>query len=234
MSENFQGVDISKIRLFLFDWSGTISDDRRPVFEANRRMRLGYGIPEVTFEDWLDSIRGNAYDAFLALGVQTTERAINENYLARLSEVVAEGIRPEAYLDASDAMAAIAALGRPVGVVSSHPQSHLSNEADRYGLRDRFDVISGDHRDKTPELIRLCATYGVDPSDACYVGDMTFDVQAAKRAGMVSIAVTTGYHPRGLLEAESPDGLFDSLTELVANLSMWELSLRGSQTEAIS
>jgi phosphoglycolate phosphatase len=207
------------IRLFLFDWSGTISDDRKPVYEANNRMRVGYGVPTVTFDEWLDSIRGNAYDAFLALGVDVTERALNENYLARLSEVVAEGTRPEAYLDARDAVADIAAIGHPIGVVSSHPQSHLSAEAERYGIRDRFDVISGDHRDKTPELVRLCAQYGVDPSNACYVGDMTFDVQAAKRAGMRSFAVTTGYHPRALLEAEEPDGLFDSLTELVAKLS---------------
>ncbi|MEI6511214.1 MAG: HAD family hydrolase [Candidatus Uhrbacteria bacterium] len=216
MDENIQGVNGSKIRLFLFDWSGTISDDRRPVFEANRRMRAGYGIPSVSFDEWLGSIRGNAYDAFLALGITVTERELNENYLACLSGVVADGIRPEAYLDAADAIARLSELGRPIGVVSSHPQSHLSNEAERYGIHGRFDVISGDHRDKTPELVRLCAQYGVDPSNACYVGDMTFDVQAAKRAGMKSIAVTTGYHPRALLEAENPDALFDSLTELVA------------------
>lgn len=208
-----------KLQLFLFDWSGTISDDRRPVFEANRRMRLGYGIPTVSFEEWLDSIRGNAYDAFLALGITVPERELNENYLARLSEVVADGIRPEAYLDAADAVARLSALGHPIGVVSSHPQSHLSNEAERYGIHSRLDVISGDHRDKTPELVRLCAHYGVDPSSACYVGDMTFDIQAARRAGMKSLAVTTGYHPRALLEAERPDRLFDSLTELTTAFS---------------
>ncbi len=219
MGQNFQAVDGPEIRLFLFDWSGTISDDRRPVYEANRRMRVGYGLPSAIFDQWLEGVGGNAYDAFLSLGVDVTERDLNANYLARLSEVVSEGIRPEAYLDARDAMSAISAIGRPVGVVSSHPQSHLSNEAERYGIRDRFDVLSGDHRDKTPELVRLCATYGVDPSNACYVGDMTFDVRAAKRAGMQSFAVTTGYHPRGLLEAEGPDGLFDSLTELTTFFS---------------
>ena len=208
-----------KIQLFLFDWSGTISDDRKPVYEANKRMRVGYGLPSVTFVEWLEGVGGNAYDAFRSLGVDVTERALNENYLAQLSKVVAEGIRPEAYLDARDAIAAIAAIGRPIGVVSSHPQSHLSAEAERYGIRDRFDVVSGDHRDKTPELVRLCETYGVDPQNACYVGDMTFDVRAAKRAGMKSFAVTTGYHPRGLLEAEGPNGVFDSLTELVIGLS---------------
>ncbi len=203
-----------KLQLFLFDWSGTISDDRRPVYEANKRMRVGYGLPAVTFDEWLEGVGGNAFDAFRSLGVDVTESALNENYLARLSEVVAEGIRPEAYLDASDAIAKLSALGHPIGVVSSHPQSHLSNEAERYGIHSRLDVISGNHRNKTPELVRLCAHYGVDPSNACYVGDMTFDIQAAKRAGMVSIAVTTGYHPRGLLEAERPDALFPSLTAL--------------------
>ena len=208
-----------KLQLFLFDWSGTISDDRPPVYETNRRMRDGFGLPAVSFDEWIAGTSGNAYDAFLALGVTVTERDLNEAYLARLSEVVADGIRPEAYRDARDVIAGISALGHPIGVVSSHPQSHLSAEAERYGIRDRFDVVSGDHRDKAPELVRLCAAYGVDPRNACYVGDMTFDVRAARRAGMTSFAVTTGYHSRALLEAERPDGLFDSLTELAQSIS---------------
>ena len=208
-----------KLQLFHFDWSGTISDDRRPVYEANLRMRAGYGIPAVSFEDWLATAAGNAFDAFRALGVDAPEDALNANYLARLSEVVSEGIRPEAYGDASDAIAAISAIGRPIGVVSSHPQGHLLAEAERYGLRPRFQVVSGDHRDKAPELARLCDDFGVEPRNACYVGDMTFDIRAAKRAGLVSVGITTGYQSRPTLAAERPDALFDSLTELTSALS---------------
>ena len=44
-------------RLFVFDWSGTISDDRKPVYTANMRLLQGHGKPTMTFEEWLPRTR---------------------------------------------------------------------------------------------------------------------------------------------------------------------------------
>ena len=43
----------SKVRLLTFDWSGVISDDRPPVYEANMRMLEMYGKQRMSFEQWL-------------------------------------------------------------------------------------------------------------------------------------------------------------------------------------
>ena len=43
-----------------------------------------------------------------------------------------------------------------------------------------------------------------------YVGDETRDIQAARRAGLVSVAVTWGYNSRDVLAAERPDFIVDA------------------------
>src|SRR3989344_4207780 len=45
--------DASDIGLLVFDWSGVISDDRMPVYEANMRILEDYGKPTISFEEWL-------------------------------------------------------------------------------------------------------------------------------------------------------------------------------------
>ncbi|MFH0862045.1 MAG: HAD family phosphatase [Candidatus Altiarchaeota archaeon] len=57
---------------------------------------------------------------------------------------------------------------------------------------------------------------GVVPSECVVVEDSVFGVQAAKAAGMRSIAVSTGMHTRRELEGEGPDMLVYSLSEVAA------------------
>ena len=51
-------------------------------------------------------------------------------------------------------------------------------------------------------------------SEMIYIGDETRDIQAAKKAGIRSAAVTWGYNSRKALEAQSPDYLIHSPQEL--------------------
>ena len=38
------------MNLFIFDWSGVISDDRKPVYEANTRLLRERGLKILTFD----------------------------------------------------------------------------------------------------------------------------------------------------------------------------------------
>ena len=43
------------IQLVIFDWSGPISDDRRPVYEADMAILRKYRKPAAPFEEWVGS-----------------------------------------------------------------------------------------------------------------------------------------------------------------------------------
>ncbi len=43
----------TRLRLFVTDWSGVISDDRKPVYETNMQMLERRGKPRMSFGEWL-------------------------------------------------------------------------------------------------------------------------------------------------------------------------------------
>jgi pyrophosphatase PpaX len=88
-------------------------------------------------------------------------------------------------------------------------------------LADLFEVVitSDDTDRQKPEPDPIYAALErVDGSvaSAAYVGDAPFDIQAAKAAGVMAIAVTWGgIHPAARLEREKPDAFVSTPGEIL-------------------
>ncbi len=104
-------------------------------------------------------------------------------------------------------------------VVSSHPEAHLRKEASEYGLERHVSSFMGNMRDKEAGILKACFYARMEPAQASYTGDTIYDIQAAKKADVLSIGISTGYHTHERLASESPDLLVDSLTELGVKLA---------------
>lgn len=205
--------------LFIFDWSGTISDDRRPVYEANQRMSAHWGIPPISYETWLPKTAMTVFDYFRDAGVTATDQEIWDLYTRTFNEINTENQLPTVYADARRALESLRTPDRTLTILSAHPQRNLTEEAERYGLAGLFDIISGDSRDKSEGIRFFLETLETPPDRAVYIGDTVNDMRHAHAAGIRRAAITTGYHSRPALEAERPDFIFDSLTELAEYFS---------------
>jgi pyrophosphatase PpaX len=124
-----------------------------------------------------------------------------------------------------DALGALRAEGRELGVVTAKRRATLALAFEVLPqLRRYFDVTVGAedterHKPHPEPLLAALERLGSDAADAVYVGDSPFDVQAAKAAGMASVAVTWGrIHSRERLEREQPDAVAESVEELLAAL----------------
>ena len=87
------------------------------------------------------------------------------------------------------------------------------------GVEDRFDAILGGDSvsDKKPHpalLNEVLQRYQVPPAKALMVGDGETDVEAGKRAGVVTCGVTYGLGNANDLRAAQPDFLIDDLIQL--------------------
>ena len=67
-------------------------------------------------------------------------------------------------------------------------------------------------------LQRTLSVLGLTPADAVYVGDSPADVQASKKAGIVSVAISREPILGERLQAEHPNHLFSGLKELAVFL----------------
>lgn len=208
------GRRLSSVQLIITDWSGVISDDRHMVYESNMRLLEKYGKSRRTFEAWLEASQLTCAAYLASVGLQLDPATVAEEYPAMLTILRGEGFKPTMYPDAHAFVRGV--VGRRIVVVSSHPADHLVAEANEYGLTNHIAHFSGSAVNKAEVITR--ALGATPPSQALYMGDTIFDIQAAKQTGVTSVGMATGYHTKDRLIREVPDHVFDSLTELLAEL----------------
>jgi HAD superfamily hydrolase (TIGR01549 family) len=201
----------------IFDWSGVISDDRLPVYESNMLLLKHYGKPRITFDEWLPKTTLSVREFGPVYGIEVDPDYIFEQYRKTLNQVRASGIHPTIYKEAKSVLEKIFNNGNKLAVVSSHPEQNLHGEAREYGVEKYFSSFTGNSKDKTETILKICKEMGVSPSreTVVYIGDTIYDVRAAKGAGVYSISVTNGYHAKDRLEKENPDKIIESLSELI-------------------
>ena len=93
------------------------------------------------------------------------------------------------------------------------------------GLDPYFELVVGSETapERKPSPVPIfyaLEKLGLRPENAVIVGDSTYDVEAGRKAGIRTVAVTYGYRPVELLKDADP--LIDSMTELPALLAAWE------------
>lgn len=203
--------------VFIFDWSGVISDDRRPVYEANMRLLKRHGKQRMTFKEWLPRTTLSAREFLANHGVIGEPDKLFEEYRQELNKVRADEIHPVLYPNTLKALEKLLKNGKKLIVVSSHPEKNLREEAKEYGIEQFFKFFIGNSKDKTRGILEACERVNVKPSflEIAYIGDTIYDIHAAKKAGVYSIAITNGYHVKERLKKENPDKTIESLMELL-------------------
>src|SRR5215204_5901898 len=88
------------------------------------------------------------------------------------------------------------------------------------GLRnpvDRFVTLehTTEHKPNPEPLLRALELLGVSKERAAYVGDSPFDVEAAKAAGLASVAVSWGAFSEDRLREAEPDHLVTDIRSAV-------------------
>lgn len=207
-----------KFRLIAFDWSGTVSDDRLPVYEANSRQARQYGLPVLAYEDWQHSASMTVIQHFNQYNVPHSDDAIFAHFNEHYQQIYQGGLVPIVYPDAKKVLTAIKKQKIKTAIVSAHEEDQVKAEAKSFGILEHFDTISGSARNKTAALVRVCRDLGVDPSQTLYIGDTIFDIRSAKAVPMNAAGITTGYHTKESLAAEEPDYLLQSLSDLLTLL----------------
>ena len=123
------------------------------------------------------------------------------------------------------------ALGAQVVLASSAKTSELDHylellDAERLGVRwTNSDDVSRTKPD--PDLIHL-ALEQVPGADALMIGDATWDVVAASRAGLRTLGLLTGGYGEDELRAAGAVEVYPSLETLTAALPEWVRSADGA------
>lgn len=113
-----------------------------------------------------------------------------------------------------------------LGICTNKPRPTTEAVLGALGIRTRFRalVAGGDLPEKKPApgpLLLLAKLLRTAPEAVVMVGDGPQDVEGARRAGMRSVAVDTGFSSRERLLAARPDVMLRSLAELPEVIQRW-------------
>ena len=110
--------------------------------------------------------------------------------------------------------------GYQMAVLSNKPHEHLVPICEEF-FPNHFETKKGqiDGQLKKPNkepLLKIMEKLGLKQCEIVYIGDSEVDIQTAKNAGVLSIAVSWGFRDRSYLETFFPDYIIDKPDELVA------------------
>ncbi|MBX7540144.1 HAD-IA family hydrolase [Qipengyuania sphaerica] len=214
-----------------FDLDGTLLETHRDLGTAvNHALTLG-GFATVPIESATDLIGGGAkimlkqaVDAQGGLGHEEF-RKLYKAMLAYYGENYAVHTRP--YPHAVEVLGELAARGVTTGVVTNKFEQFARGILGELGLIDRFAfVIGGDSLGKGPDGKHI-AKPAPEPilkarelgggGRTVFVGDSSYDMKAARAAGVPVVSACYGYCD-GTAEELGADAAIDSLDRLIPAL----------------
>jgi len=215
-------------RLLIFDWDGTLVDSIGRIVDSMRLAAaacelprrddasikgiIGLGLPEAIRELYPELVEPGRAELF--------RRLYSEHYLAL--EVEPSSL----FAGVADALAAFRAEGYQLAVATGKSRHGLQRVLVGYGWLDYFDITRcADETASKPDplmLHEILAHCQVSPEQALMIGDSSFDLQMARRAGVDSVAVGYGAQPLDVLRKHGPRLAIDDFAELRAWLGRRE------------
>lgn len=204
---------MSNIRAVLFDLDGTLIDSFHSHYRVYTRVFADLDLP---FDQaaYARHYSPNWYRFYERLGLPKERwEDADQAWLRYYHEE-----SPDKREGADEALAAVRAAGRALGLVTSGDRSRVDHDLQRLGWAGLFDVTvcGGEVPQRKPHpeaLLYALGRLGRTPQEAAYVGDTVEDVEMGRAAGAVTVAVLGGFAPPAALAGANSDIILTSLTE---------------------
>jgi phosphoglycolate phosphatase len=181
---------IARPRAILFDWDNTLVDSWLTIHEALNHVMAAMDKPLWSLDETRARVRLSLRESFPVHFGERWEEA-RGIYLERFRAIHLERLRP--LPGCAEMVAALAAAGVFLGVVSNKTGALLRLEAERLGWSRYFGRLIGagdaiaDKPDPAPVQLALEPS-GVEPGrDVWFVGDTGVDIECAGNAGCISV-----------------------------------------------
>ena len=208
--------------LAIFDFDGTLSDGRSCVLGAMRQAFAEQGQAAPPTAAVLATVGLRPVDAVPRL-LPAAPPSLTETIAGRYRELVSRLARDRPELEqpfrgAGRCLEQLREEGITLAIVTGKTLEDLRQVLVRYGWEDRFASLHSSDQGAgkpDPEMIHAALrTSGLEPARAIMIGDTTYDIEMARRAGCPAIGVGWGFHSATALARAGATVQVDHMSEL--------------------
>ncbi|NOT02218.1 MAG: HAD family hydrolase [Phycisphaerales bacterium] len=206
----------------LFDLDGTLIDTLVDITFAVNQVLAEFSFPPVG-QQRMRAIIGEGLTTLLQRATGIHDAAVIATMVERYKPIYEGSMlqNTRLYNGVKEMLNAIADRNASMCVLSNKP--HLFTEPICAALLSPWPFVRClGHRDGTPRkpdptaAWQLASEMNADPSDVFFVGDSAIDIQTARAAGMIPVAVTWGFRDVKELQLAEPAYLLDIPMQLVS------------------
>ena len=206
------------IQVVIFDLDGTLVDSSIDICHAINYALEGLNVPAVTVPKTISLIGEGITRLFEKVieiyHIPSDKEPLITRFLDHYSAHLADNTT--VYPGVMDTLESLNGCSKVV--ISNKREDFSARLLELLGMRKYFDFVVGS--DTTPEkkpspvpIRYVLSKFGIRPEEAVIIGDSTFDIEAGKAAGIMTIAVTYGYRPISLLQRA--DFIVDSMPDVI-------------------
>ena len=201
----------------VFDFDGTLADVKALLLEVGNEIAIKKGWKPIDSATYERLSRGSIREGLKSLGIpfrdvpfllvvgkrMVGERANEIGLFKGISELV-----KELHVD-----------GHELFVLSTNSRKLIQTVMEKHNLADQMIVLpSSDLFGKASAIKRFMRSHKASKNDVWYVGDELRDIEAAKKAGVKSMAVTWGLQHPDTLKSAQPTQIVDKPQQILKHL----------------
>ena len=214
-----------KKKLVIFDFDGTLADTRKAIVAAKQETMRRLGLPVLSEEECASSIGLTAPAGFRKCYPELSEDAIEQ--CVALYRVIFDEMKvslpPELFPGVKAVLDELKARGVLCTIATSRHTESMNEFLQKLSLKPYFPyALGGNDTEKLkPDpapVLKTLLDLGIPAEDAIVIGDMPYDIEMGKRAGVETCGVTYGNADRKTLLNAGADHVIDAITELTSLL----------------
>jgi len=208
------------IKLIIFDLDGTLVDTSKDITNALNYAIKPYGLKDLIIEDTIKMV-GEGITRLIEKILGNEKSQWRDEVIKRFLDYYSEHLvdYSSVYPHVRETLEML--NGYKKAVISNKRENLSTRLLDKLSLLKYFALVVGS--DTTTErkpsaipVIHVFTRLGIDPDESVIVGDSNYDIEAGKKAGIKTVAVTYGYRERQYLK--DADYIIDNIKDLLTLL----------------
>jgi phosphoglycolate phosphatase len=217
-------------KAYFFDLDGTLVETAPEIADAVNDTLRHFDRPEVTqtqVNDWIGHGTKELLIQALASVTNTSVEAVRQGADLKQALPVFDrhyqarcGTRSHLYPQVREVLAALRARGCKLAVVTNKEGRYTDTVLRVHDLHAAFDVIvSGDtfpvKKPDPTSVLTYLSRWGINPSEALFVGDSSIDAATARNAGVPVWLLPYGYNMGQPVQVCAPDRVIADFSALL-------------------